>query len=385
MSSTVLPEPPPVVRVRDAALHAVDGPVRVTVSRLSAPERVADRLASAGGRSTVAHGRLTAVTTPSRLVDATGRALGREPAEALEDALAAALDAWSAPSPDLEARGAVLPTAERTVVMGVLNVTPDSFSDGGQWYDPDKHPGLAVEHGRALAAAGADIVDVGGESTRPGAEPVDLDEELNRAIPVVEGLASDGIAVSIDTRKAAVAEAAVEAGAILVNDVSGGGADPDMFGVVARSGAGYVAMHMRGDPQSMQDDPRYADVVAEVFDHLAEALEHAVAAGIDPQRIAIDPGIGFAKTAAHNLSLLRRTRELTSLGRPVLVGVSRKSFIGSVSGVKEPEERLEGSLAAAAVAVALGASMVRAHDVDETLRAVRIARAIGTAPVADVD
>ncbi len=366
----------PIVRVSDASLIADEGPVRVTVSRLQSPDEVGDALAAAGGRASIADGRLTVVTTPSRLVDAAGRAHGREVAEALEAALSAALGAWREPPPDLELADEPLPCSSRTLVVGVLNVTPDSFSDGGRYYDPGTHPDLAVERGRALVAAGADIVDVGGESTRPGAEPVGVDEESGRVVPVVEALAEGGALVSVDTRKAAVAAAAVDVGAVLVNDVSGGEHDPEMLDAVADRGVGFVVMHMRGSPETMQDDPRYDDVVAEVFEHLVLGVERAVAAGIDPDGIVVDPGIGFGKTVGHNLTLLRDLRDLTSLGRPVLVGASRKSFIGRVGAGTEADDRLPGSIAAAAMSTARGAALVRVHDVAETVAAVRVARAI---------
>jgi dihydropteroate synthase len=366
----------PLVRVRDARLTPEDGPARLVVSRLRSPQAVADALAPSGARAEVAAGRVHVVTTPSRLVDATGRALGRSDAEALRTVVEAAIAAWHAPAPDLAVAGGRLACSERVLVMGVLNVTPDSFSDGGDWYgDPD----VAVGHGLGLVDAGADIVDVGGESTRPGAEPVPQDEEVERVAPVVAGLAKEGVTVSVDTRHAAVAADAVAAGAAVVNDVSGGAGDPHMLATVADLDVPYVIMHMRGDPRTMQDDPRYDDVVAEVFDHLGDATREAVAAGVSPEHVVIDPGIGFGKTYAHNLQLLRHVRELRSLGRPVLVGASRKSFIGHVTGVVEAAERVAGSVGAAAVAAARGAAIVRVHDVAETVDAVRVADAIASA------
>ncbi|MBW3561334.1 MAG: dihydropteroate synthase [Actinobacteria bacterium] len=260
--------------------------------------------------------------------------------------------------------------------MGIVNVTPDSFFDGGAHYDPDDHPGAAVAHARSLVEAGADLVDVGGESTRPGAEPTDEADELQRVLPVVEALAADGITVSIDTRKANVARAAVEAGAALVNDVSAGAVDGAMLPTVAELGVPYVLMHMLGTPRTMQTNPTYDDVVGDVFDFLGEVLERCVDVGIDPTDVILDPGIGFGKTVEHNLRLLRDLRDLTSLGRPVLVGASRKSFLGRVTEDLPAEERLEPSLAASAVAITNGASIVRVHDVAETVRAVGVARAI---------
>ena len=253
--------------------------------------------------------------------------------------------------------------------MGVLNVTPDSFSDGGLWFDTD----AAVAHGLDLVAEGADVVDVGGESTRPGAAPVDEAEERRRVVPVVSALAPH-VRVSVDTRKATVAEAAVEAGATLVNDVSA-----SLWPVAAGTGAGWVAMHMRGQPASMQDDPHYDDVVGEVRDFLVERADRASDAGV--AEVWVDPGIGFGKTAAHNLLLLRHLRTLVRTGYPVLVGTSRKSFLGRLvpAGASTPatplppDDRLEGSLATAAWAMDQGAAMVRVHDVRPTAQLARLA------------
>ncbi len=246
--------------------------------------------------------------------------------------------------------------------MGVLNVTPDSFSDGGLWFDHD----AAVERGRTLFAEGADVVDVGGESTRPGAEPVDEAEEARRVVPVIEALAPLG-RISVDSRHAAVAHAAVEAGATLVNDVS---ASPELWAVAAGApGVGYVAMHMRGDPSTMQADPRYGDVVREVTKFVVDKASAAREAGV--QEVWIDPGIGFGKTADHNLSLLRHLGDLVETGYPVLVGTSRKRFLQTIAG-SGPEDVLEASLASAVVAMAAGASMVRVHDVRATVQAARI-------------
>ena len=218
----------------------------------------------------------------------------------------------------------------RGALVGVLNVTPDSFSDGGEFADLES----AVEHGRRLAYEGAAIVDVGGESTRPGAAPVPAELELARVLPVIEVLAADGIAVSVDTSKAEVAEAALAAGAVLVNDVTALRGDPGMTAVVAGAGADLCLMHMLGEPRTMQDDPRYDDVVAEVESFLAERAEVAVAAGIPRERIALDPGIGFGKTLAHNLALLRALPRLARLG-PLLLGVSRKRFLGTLTGQRD--------------------------------------------------
>jgi dihydropteroate synthase len=246
----------------------------------------------------------------------------------------------------------------RPAVMGIVNVTPDSFSDGGRFLDPD----AAVAHGLELVAAGADVLDVGGESTRPGAEPVGEDEERRRVLPVVRRLAAEaGVPVSIDTSKASVAAAALDAGATIVNDVAAG-ADPAMFAAVAASGAGLVVMHMRGEPRTMQHDPHYGDVVVEVGDFLVDRLAAARAAGVHTASLCADPGLGFGKTGAHNLELLARLGELVArVDVPVLVGPSRKSFIARVLG-DDVLARDDGTLATSVWAVDQGARIVRVHD-----------------------
>jgi dihydropteroate synthase len=259
--------------------------------------------------------------------------------------------------------------SERLLVMGVVNVTPDSFSDGGLYLDHE----AAVAHGLALVAEGADVVDVGGESTRPGADPVPDAEEVRRVVPVVEALSAH-VRVSIDTRKASVAEAAVAAGATLVNDVSA-----SLHEVAAAGGVGWVAMHMQGDPRTMQRDPRYDDVVDDVGTFLQGRAEAAVAAGVE--EVWLDPGIGFGKTVTHNLALLARLDELVARGYPVLVGTSRKRFLGELlaradgldggAGSVPPEDRIEGSVATAVWSWTAGARMVRAHDVAATVAAAR--------------
>jgi dihydropteroate synthase len=256
-------------------------------------------------------------------------------------------------------------------LMGVVNVTPDSFSDGGLYLDPE----AAVAHGRELVAAGAEILDVGGESTRPGADPVDAEEERRRVVPVIRGLSDGDCAVSVDTSKAAVAAAALDAGATIVNDVTALRGDPEMAAVCAGRGATVVLMHMLGDPRTMQDDPRYDDVLAEVKAFLAERLEAAVAAGIDAERIWLDPGIGFGKTAAHNMELLRRLGELRDLGRPLVIGTSRKSFIGRVDG-SAAGERLGGTIASSVLAAVEGAEVLRVHDVAEVRQALAVTAAV---------
>jgi dihydropteroate synthase len=262
--------------------------------------------------------------------------------------------------------------SERTLVMGILNVTPDSFSEDGRFFDPDE----AVRHAGQMFAEGADVVDVGGESTRPGSDPVPVDEEIRRVLPVIERIVEQnhGIPVSIDTRKAEVADRALAAGATIVNDVSAGG-DPEMFDVVRKHDAAVVLMHMRGEPKTMQEAPEYEDVLGEVHEFLRERIEAAEFAGIEAERIAIDPGIGFGKNLEHNLELMRRIDAFLDLGRPVLVGPSRKRFIGAVLDAPE-DERVEGTIGAVAWMVSRGAHAVRVHDVREVVRAVRVIDAI---------
>ena len=265
-------------------------------------------------------------------------------------------------------------TGRMANLMGVVNVTPDSFSDGGLFLNPE----AAIAHGRELAAQGADLLDVGGESTRPGAEAVSAEEERARIEPVVAALASEagaGVPVSIDTSKASVAEAALDAGAGIVNDVTALRGDADLAGLCADRGCGVVLMHMLGNPRTMQDDPSYRDVVDDVKAFLAERVQAAVAAGIDEARIFVDPGIGFGKTLDHNLELLRRLGELRELGRPVVVGTSRKSFIGKLTG-RDVDERLGGTIASNVLAVLGGADVVRGHDVLELRQAIDVAEAI---------
>jgi dihydropteroate synthase len=254
-----------------------------------------------------------------------------------------------------------------TLVMGIVNVTPDSFSDGGRYLDP----AAAIAHGRELLAQGADLLDVGGESTRPGAAAVDASAEKARVLPVVEALAGEGARVSIDTSKAEVAAAALAAGAEVVNDVTALG-DPAMAAVCADAGCGLILMHMKGTPRTMQDDPTYEDVVAEVREFLAGRIEVAEAAAVDAGRIWIDPGIGFGKTVEHNLELIARLDRIADLGPPVVVGASRKNFIGVITG-RPVEKRLGGSLAAGILAAAAGADVLRVHDVAATVEALRVA------------
>lgn len=259
-----------------------------------------------------------------------------------------------------------------TLVVGVVNVTPDSFSDGGRFLDPS----AAIDHGVELVRQGADLLDIGGESTRPGAHPVPEAEELRRVLPVIEGLkARVGVPLSIDTYKPSVAEQAVAAGASVVNDVAAGRTGNSMLEVVARTGAGYIAMHMQGTPESMQQHPVYRDVVVEVRQFFRDVLGRAEGAGIPAERVVLDVGIGFGKNLEHNLELLGRLGAFRELKRPLMLGVSRKSFIDKLVG-STVEHRLPGGLAAACMAIAEGVSMIRTHDVTETVQALRVAEAI---------
>jgi dihydropteroate synthase len=259
-------------------------------------------------------------------------------------------------------------------LMGIVNVTPDSFSDGGEFLDAER----AIAHGRELAAEGADILDIGGESTRPGAEAVSAADELARVGPVVQVLAGDagpGVPVSIDTSKAAVAEATLDAGAAIVNDVTALRGDPEIATLCAERGCGLILMHMLGDPRTMQEDPRYDDVVDDVRAFLAERIEVAVSAGVEEERISVDPGIGFGKTVEHNLELIRRLGELRDLGRPIVFGSSRKSFLGKLTGAPV-DERLGGTIASNVIAYANGAEVLRVHDVGPVSDALAVADAM---------
>jgi dihydropteroate synthase len=266
----------------------------------------------------------------------------------------------------------------RPLVMGILNVTPDSFSDGGDHADAAS----AIAHGKALIAAGADLLDIGGESTRPGSHPVPEAEEIARVIPVVEGLAGLGVPLSIDTSKAAVMQRALAAGATIINDVRALTAEPRALDVAAASGAAVVLMHCLGEPKTMQQSPTYAHVSLDIFDYLAERIAACEAAGIPRAKIAVDPGIGFGKTLDHNLQVLHDLALYQSLGCPLLLGVSRKSFIGRLSGERsggvppQPKGRLAGSIAAALAGLDAGANLLRVHDVSETVQAVAIWRAL---------
>jgi dihydropteroate synthase len=256
--------------------------------------------------------------------------------------------------------------------MGVLNVTPDSFSDGGRYATFD----AAVAHAEAMVAAGADLLDIGGESTRPGSLPVAAADQIKRVVPVIQRIANLPVTISIDTTRAAVAEAALDAGAAVVNDISAGRDDAELLPLVARRGAVVVLMHMQGTPATMQDAPSYQDVVAETIQFLRERVAAAQGVGIELSKILLDPGIGFGKTMEHNLELLRRQREFLALGRPMVIGTSRKGFIGRITGQSEPAKRLFGTAASVAFCVANGAAIVRVHDVGPMVQVVRMTRAI---------
>jgi dihydropteroate synthase len=282
------------------------------------------------------------------------------------------LENLESPPHAIRCRKKILHLDERTHLMGIVNVTPDSFSDGGLYLDPDR----AISHGIELASQGADIIDIGGESTRPGSKPLPLDEELRRVIPVVEGLAAKVDApLSIDTYKSSVAERAIEAGAEMVNDISGLKFDRRMAHVVATHGVIVVVMHIKGTPQVMQVDPHYDCLLTEVMEYLEQSIEMAEEAGVDPTRIIIDPGIGFGKTAEHNLKIIRHLPELKSLGKPILLGTSRKSFIGKVLNA-DVDQRFEGTLASISAAIMNGANILRVHDMGPAKKAAQIVDAI---------
>jgi dihydropteroate synthase len=269
----------------------------------------------------------------------------------------------------------VVDLSRRGLIMGVLNVTPDSFSDGGEYFDSEK----AIRHGITMAEAGAEIVDVGGESTRPDAVPVSPEEELQRVIKVVRQLRTKtGAMISIDTSKAMVAEAAIEAGAVIVNDVTGGRGDSEMMQLVGRCGVGFIVMHMQGTPQTMQIDPQYSDVVSEVADFFRQRYACALECGIDPMAIAFDPGIGFGKTLGHNLALLGNLERLRVHDRPIAVGVSRKSFLAGITRDTDMSSRISATAALTGLLWGRGAEVFRVHDVKENVAALRAAEAVVT-------
>ena len=269
--------------------------------------------------------------------------------------------------------GRVVDLSRHGLIMGVLNVTPDSFSDGGKFFTVEK----AVEHGLTMAAEGAQIIDVGGESTRPGAESVAVEEELRRVVPVIKKLrAKIDIVISIDTSKAQVARAAIGAGASIVNDVTGGRGDKEMMPLVAETKAAFIIMHMQGNPRTMQADPRYVDVVSEVADFFRQQYARALDCGIDPMAIAFDPGIGFGKTLEHNIEMLAQIKRIRMHERPLVVGVSRKSFLAKLTGSSEMNDRLAPTVALTSLLRARGADVFRVHDVKENVNALRVMEAI---------
>lgn len=277
------------------------------------------------------------------------------------------------PDYDIDAKGARLALGRKTYVMGVLNITPDSFSEKGEFFDRAK----AIGHAFKMARDGADIIDIGGESTRPGAGDISVDEELSRVIPVIEAIAgSINIPISIDTRKSKVAEAAIEKGASIINDISGLNHDRDMGLIAAKYGVGLIVMHMKGMPKDMQAKAAYKNLIKEIIDSLKESMDIGKRAGVRETRMIVDPGIGFGKTAEHNLEILNRLGEFKALGRPICVGTSRKSFIGKVLGLDDPKERLAGTLATLAIAVIKGANILRVHDVKEAVQVARIADSV---------
>jgi len=369
-------DPAGVAKMRDKAGFVV---LRASGLKCPAANILKQEMLSVGGDAAVARWVINCGEERSDVVifgtrkqlRALGRKLRPQPfgLKTLAREIEAALDALTRRH-ELSWRGGVLRLSERPHVMGVLNVTPDSFSDGGDYLAP----AAALDRALQMVEEGADILDVGGESTRPGAEPVSEEEELRRVLPVVEHLAPRvGVPISVDTVKAAVARQAAQAGAAIVNDVGGLKLDPAMAATAAETGCALVVMHMRGTPRTMQADTRYDDLVGEIFRCLRESVELAEAAGVPRERVLVDPGIGFGKSVAGNLVILQRLGEFRALGCPVLVGASRKTFIGRVLGLEVPKERLEGSLAAATLAVWNGAHVVRAHDVQATRRAVDLA------------
>ena len=269
----------------------------------------------------------------------------------------------------------MLGLGSRTLIMGILNVTPDSFSDGGLYFDKDK----AIAQGEALAESGADIVDVGGESTRPFSDAVSAEEEMRRVVPVIEELTRRvSVPISIDTTKAEVAAAALDAGAVMINDIGALRLDPDMSALAAERNVPVVLMHMQGTPKTMQKDPQYKDVVAEIRDFLADAIRRAEDAGVDRSKIIVDPGIGFGKTVTHNLVIIRELSALRALGAPILIGPSRKSFVANVVGTAD-EQRELGTQAAVSIAAMNGADIVRVHDVERTKQTLKLVDAIRNA------
>ena len=380
------------IGVCDGGVDAMEGKARTLVIKVAdasvpAAHVLKQQMLSLGGDAAVAKDVIThGVDSTDVLIMGTPRQM-RELVSKLSwqpfglpelgDRISSLLDTLDGPGASvLRAGPHTLDLAERVHVMGILNVTPDSFSDGGEFLRPT----AAAEQARRMIDEGADIIDVGGQSSRPGSQPVSEDDELERVVPVIRKVREewDG-PVSVDTYRARVAEEALAAGATMVNDITAFSAEPRIAEVTARSGAAAVLMHMRGTPATMQQDTAYDDLMGELAFFLGAAVDRALAAGVGGDQIAIDPGIGFGKTTEHNLAILRRLPELAVLGRPILVGPSRKSFIGNVLDLPV-EERLEGTLAAVAYAVVQGARILRVHDVRPTVRVARMVEACISSP-----
>lgn len=380
------------IGVCDGGVDAMEGKARTLVIKVAdasvpAAHVLKQQMLSLGGDAAVARDVIThgvdstdvlLMGTPRQMRDLTGK-LSWQPfgLPELGERITSLLDTLDGPGASvLRAGSFTLDLAERVHVMGILNVTPDSFSDGGEFLRPTD----AMEQARRMIDEGADVVDVGGQSSRPGSQPISEDDELERVVPVVRKIREewDG-PVSVDTYRARVAEEAFSAGASMVNDITAFSAEPRIAEVTARAGAAAVLMHMRGTPATMQQDTAYDDLMGELAFFLGAAVDRALAAGVGDDQIAIDPGIGFGKTTEHNLAILRRLPELAVLGRPILVGPSRKSFIGNVLDLPV-EERLEGTLAAVAYAVVQGARILRVHDVRSAVRVARMVEACISSP-----
>ncbi len=356
--------PPPATGVEDGGNVGKDQEGAERAAAPAAVERF-DLILRERGR------RLATIPVPAHELEALLAALPEGAARRLRAALAR-FDASPRALVLADGRRLDLSGRKGPLLMGIVNVTPDSFSDGGRHFDAR----AAIDHARRLAEEGADILDIGGESTRPGAAEIPVDEELRRVLPVIEALAGDGLIVSVDTRKAAVMAAALDAGAAIVNDVSALTFDPHAMSVLAARDAPVVLMHAQGDPATMQQAPRYDDVLCEIWDFLDARIRVCERAGIARTRLIVDPGIGFGKTLAHNLTLLRDLAAFRQLGAPVLLGASRKRFIGAITGEPRADRRLAGSLAAAIAGWQAGAAILRVHDVAGTRQALMVARAI---------
>ncbi|HUJ17815.1 MAG TPA: dihydropteroate synthase [Nitrospirota bacterium] len=346
------------------ALRSVDG----GADQKSAPPSFSEQTFRDGATVPVLTGTADQIREASRIIAAYG---GR--ARALAEKISSHLDNYLRSDYKMSCKGTVLDLGSRTHIMGILNVTPDSFSDGGRYADPER----ALAHARDMVTAGADIIDIGGESTRPGALPLSEEEELRRIIPLIERLSAElSIPLSVDTYKSSVARKALDAGASIVNDISGLRFSPDMAMIAADAGAAVVIMHIKGTPRDMQQKPVYADVIGEISSFLAEGIELAERAGVSREKVLIDPGIGFGKTLEHNLTILGRLEEFRTLGRPIVLGTSRKKFIGTVLGIPGPDHRVLGSMATIALGIERGASVLRVHDVAETVQVARMTDAI---------